>query len=193
MSAPRVAGLDLSLTGTGVAVAVGGGMWAETITPRKLRGHDRLEHILSNVREAVRGADLAVIEGPSLNSRTGHPHERGGLWWAVAHGLWLKGIPYAVVPPATLKQYATGKGTADKDVMWAAADWYLHAVVDQLADDNQVDAGFLAAAGRRWLGQPIDTTPPEQWAALQNRTVNRKGKPTTVGPQWPDLTNRIAA
>jgi Holliday junction resolvasome RuvABC endonuclease subunit len=188
----RVVGLDLSLTATGMACSVGGGMWTDTIRT-KTRGHDRLDYILSNVCEAVRGADLAVIEGLAFDA---HDTDRknAGLNWMVRHALWLKGVPYALIAPATLKQYATGKGSADKDVLLVAGNLHLPPFfVDHEPDDNEVDSAWLAAAGCRWLGQPIDTTPASQWGALQTRQERRKGRTVTVGPHWPDLTNRIAA
>lgn len=201
----RVVGLDLSLTAAGVACYVGGGMWTDTIrtTPREYI-HDRYDYIVGEVREAARGADFAVIEGLAFD---GHDHERklAALGWMVRQALWAKGIPYALVAPSTLKQYATGDGDADRGVpgkpaMRAAAEQYMpYLSSGQLAcmDDNAIDAAWLAAAGRRWSGEPIDGTPAQQWGALQVRQEKRKrnGKTVTVtvGPQWPDLTDRIAA
>ena len=43
--------------------------------------------------------------------------ERIGLAYMVRHWLWKNRIPFILVPPMTLKKFATGKGNADKDMV----------------------------------------------------------------------------
>jgi len=164
-----VVGLDLSLTSSG---------WArvntETTRTRtgrivpELTGHERLRSILHQLTEVLADADLVVVEGPSFGSgqairQNGH-HERAGLWWLVTHQLWGVGVPFAVIPPATLKRYATGKGNATKDAVLAAAiRRYPQVGFD---GNDQADALILAAMGADHLGQPIATMPGVQRAAL---------------------------
>lgn len=156
----KVVGLDLSLSSTGVA----GEGWTDTIKPGdKLRGVRRLTWIRQRILDHVRGAELVVVEGPSFGSIGKGQHERGGLWWMVAMTLHSHDIPYAVVPPATLKQYATGKGTAGKDTMILAAarryPWFD-------GGNDEADALFLAAMGADHLGTPWTSMPAANRAAL---------------------------
>jgi hypothetical protein len=117
---PVVLGLDLSLSSTGVAGNAGGG-WADVIKPpAKLRGHERMAYIRGAILDRyIPGVTLVAVEGPSYGNQgaqrqAGH-HERAGLWWLLTHYLWAADVPTIVVPPASLKKYATGKGNAGKD------------------------------------------------------------------------------
>jgi hypothetical protein len=94
---PLVIGLDLSLRSTGLA----GPDWTDAIrTGTTLTGPARIAYLRREIRDRVKAADLAVVEGPSHGSalQQGH-HEMAGLWWAVVCDLYTAGIPYAVVPP----------------------------------------------------------------------------------------------
>ena len=63
---------------------------------------------------------MVAIEGYSFGS-TGRAvfniGENGGL---LKHKLWVKHIPIRLVPPQTIKKFATGKGTATKEKMYEA-------------------------------------------------------------------------
>lgn len=157
---PRVIGLDLSLTSTGVA----GNGWTDRIKT-KCRGHMRLDVIVDNILDFVRHADLVVVEGPSYGSTGSSYHELAGLWWLVTHNLWVHGIPFAVAAPGQVKRYATGKGNADKDV-----------VIRQVArrfpwfegGNDEADALILAAMGADQLGHPIAAMPETHRKALKS-------------------------
>src|SRR5699024_12232855 len=69
---PRVIGLDLSLTSSGVASSLG---WTDTIRPKKIRGLERLRMILESVRAYTSGYDLVVLEGPSFGHSGFRQHE----------------------------------------------------------------------------------------------------------------------
>lgn len=164
-STPKVLGLDLSLSGTGVA----GDGWADTIKPpAKLRGVERMAHIRGILLDRyVAGVDLVVVEGPSYGNQgtgrqAGH-HERAGLWWIMRYALHLRDIPVAVVAPASLKLYAAGKGNAGKDDVLREAtrrfDWFA-------GDNNAADALWLAAVGADWLGSPMVAMPAVNRKAL---------------------------
>src|SRR5690625_7691504 len=117
---PRVIGLDLSLTSSGVASSLG---WTDTIRPIKIRGLDRLRMILSSVRAYTSGYDLVVIEGPSFGHSGFRQHEElVALRWMVRDVVDRQQVPVVVVPPATLKLYATGRGNAKKNDMAQAMD-----------------------------------------------------------------------
>jgi Holliday junction resolvasome RuvABC endonuclease subunit len=175
----KVLGLDLSLTCTGVA---GNGWTAPLRPPAKLRGTDRLLWIRGEITERwVSGVDLVAIEGPSYGNQgqgrqAGH-HERAGLWWIIRCALATRDIPVAVVPPATLKRYATGRGTADKASMVLAAarhfSWYE-------GTEDEADALMLAAMAADHLGEPIAAMPAANRAALDK-------------VEWPELLTTLRA
>lgn len=162
-----VVGLDLSLTGTGVATTSG---TTFTIRTSFKRADARLEDIYTTINGTLIGAEYAVLEDLPV-----HAKQAGttGMVQGVARlALIRKGIPYALLSPATLKKFATGKGNADKADMAAALLEHLgNPVVEvdakgkqflpqygvELSDDNQVDAAWLRLAGLTRFGLGYDT------------------------------------
>jgi Holliday junction resolvasome RuvABC endonuclease subunit len=169
--APRVLGLDLSLTGTGIArLGAEGVELLVTVRSGKRVGHERIEYILATIGDAQRGQhlDLIVIEGPSYGSQGGQQghHERAGLWWLVAHSLYAHRRAYAVVAPKARAKYATGNGNDGKGVVKAAVhERYGHLAT--IRDDNQADALVLAAMGVDHLGGYVADVPPVNRQALR--------------------------
>lgn len=163
----RIAGLDLSLTSTGVAEIHGIEVTLATITPGKRKGHDRLQYLFDEICSRIFDASLVVIEGPSYGSDYGKAHERAGLWWLVAHVLWGNQIPYVVITPTQVKKYATGYGGGPK----SGKDKVLAAVVRRYADvpvdgNDQADALVLAAMAADHYGDPLAPVPAAHRAAL---------------------------
>lgn len=151
----RVAGLDLSLTATGVALPDGSTF---TVRTNAKDGDRRLLQIVA----ALPVADLAVIEGMGR-----FPGNTGQII-AMVHGavrtaLMDAGVPYVIVSPATLKAYATGRGNADKAAMILAA--YKRSGTE-FTDDNQADAAWLRWAGLDHYGEPEFPVPQAQRAYL---------------------------
>lgn len=168
----KVAGLDVSLTGTGVAT-LGGTTLITSSGHRKdtlLQRRTRIKGIVDEVLLAVGTVDLAVIEGPSHHSIGGSVWDRGGLWWLIVDALYARDIPLAVMPPMSRAKYATGNGGSRKEAVMEAAQRRYGAVLD---NDNEADALVLRAAGLDWLGQPLAEVPAGHRAAL-------------AGCQWPD-------
>lgn len=168
----RVAGLDISLTGTGIAT-LGGTTLIPSTGRRKdsiVQRRTRLKGIADQVLTAVGIVDLAVIEGPSHHSVGGSVWDRGGLWWLIVDGLCARDIPVAVMPPMSRAKYATGNGGSRKAAVMEAAQRRYGAILD---NDNEADALVLRAAGLDWLGQPLAEVPDGHRAAL-------------AGVQWPD-------
>lgn len=178
-----VVGLDLSLTATGICTASG----ARTITSSGRAGaplrtrRARLADIATEVRRAVNDATdrmaLVVIEAPAYDSRTGHQHDRSGLWWMVVDQLLTDGHLVAEVTTGGLKKYATGKGTAKKMLVGSSATARYGVV---FGDDNQADAFVLRAMGCHRYGQPLATVPKLNAEALD-------------AVQWPDVDRLTAA
>lgn len=164
---PQIAGLDLSLTSTGLARIEGNLIQTGLLKP-KSTGHQRMEFLRSQIAMHCLKADLIVIEGPSYGSPAGSQrghHERAGLWWIVTQMLWEAQRPVAIVSPAELKRFATGKGNASKDEV-------LIAVVRRMPTpatfngNDMADALVLAAMGADHLGYPIAAMPQTHRAAL---------------------------
>ena len=168
MTAPRVVGLDLSITATGIALTNG---HTETVRGKADLGDLRLDHIAIETRLATDDVHLVVIEDLAVHG-PGNGMAAAQVMGAVKVTLLARGTRYALVPPATLKKYATGKGNATKADMAVAL--YKRAGLE-LADDNQVDAWFLRAAGLHHLGHPVIDVPAAQAAALDRIT-------------WPEVT-----
>jgi crossover junction endodeoxyribonuclease RuvC len=146
----KVIGIDPSLTSTGVASPLG---WTEAIKTKKLRGLPRLRHILNELRTYTLGSTLAVIEGPSYGHSGMRQHEElVALRWMIYDLLDRADIPYVLVPPSSLKLWATGKGNASKEDVAAAMD-RRHDDGEFLAKKrfDEADALALAEMGAGWL------------------------------------------
>ncbi|MFJ9357019.1 hypothetical protein [Streptomyces mirabilis] len=181
---PRVVGLDLSLTSTGVA----GTDWAYAYRPGRRRSHERLDWLLAAIALSVKhGADLVVVEGAAYaqGGQAGH-HELAGLWWLVTQYLWRNRIPYAVVTPHGRTIYATGRANPAqewprKDRARVAKGMVRSVAVERygvecegLGRYDQADATILAAMGLDWLGCPTVPVPDTHRRALE-------------AVRWPDL------
>lgn len=180
----RVVGIDPSLTSTGVATAA----WslagtAGVMVPDCIRVQssgragaslpersDRLAGLAARIAELASGADLVVIEGPSMGStaaKSASMHDRAGLWWLVVDALRQdpsRPVLVAEVPPTIRAKYATGNGGAGKDAVLAAAvkrypGW-------DITGNDIADAVILTAMGCRHLGHPIDSLPQIHLTAM---------------------------
>lgn len=136
----KVCGLDLSLTGTGVAWPDGS---LSTVKPGKQRGVECLAFIVAEVSRAIDGADLAVIEGYAFGARGRAVFQIGELGGVVRLACHQAGVPFQEVAPASLKLFAAGRGNASKDEMVAAA----RTRGGDPKDDNQADALWLREFG----------------------------------------------
>lgn len=154
-SGMRVVGLDLSLTGTGVALAsgdlrtVGSTGIDVTVRGRVERIADLADRIVEMIADDTQ---LVCIESPAFARQLqAGVHLRAGLWWQVAWAITCA-RPTAVIAeisPSALKKLATGRGNATKADMRVAL--LQRAGVDN-RDDNQVDAYWLRQAGLHLLG-----------------------------------------
>jgi crossover junction endodeoxyribonuclease RuvC len=169
---PRVIGVDLSMSATGLATAAGATLvktkpqcWSSDLA--------RLRHIAARVRDACveAAAELVVLEGLSYGSNYGKVSERAGLHWLVRHYVDNAGFPIAIVTPSARCKYICGKGNAPKDAVMIACVQRLPIVV---SDNNEADAVILYAMGMDHLGAPIATMPAAHRAALG-------------GAQWPSV------
>lgn len=167
----NVLGLDLSMTGTGVAFTSADATPITTLVKTKEKDGDaRLVQIRNTILELAPGADFALIEAPTPRSFTSVIS--GMVHGVVREALIELGIPYGTVLPATLKKYATGKGTGDKVPM--AVEAFKRAGVE-FADDNQCDAWWLWHMARDHRGEPVLDLPKVNRESLTKIKVEWKG------------------
>jgi Holliday junction resolvasome RuvABC endonuclease subunit len=159
--AVRVLAIDLSLTETGLACPECG---ADIVATGKLREAARLEAIEREVSSHFEMADVIVLEnygylqGPALRVIEAH-----GVIKLAAH---RANRPVAVVSPASLKLYATGKGNAKKAQMVLASARRFHYEGD---NENEADAWCLQAMGEAAYGDRAEL-PDYQLRAIQGVT-----------------------
>lgn len=156
----KVSGLDLSMTATALTHTVEGKGCTHLIKPKKARDL-RLPELKVRVLEQVRDSDLVLIEG-YLN-RSMSAGITGMVHGAIRTALIEEGISYAVLPPASLKKFATGRGGASKTEMALAA---LKRAGLEFRDDNECDSYWLWVAANLHLGNPVLDMPKAQREAL---------------------------
>jgi Holliday junction resolvasome RuvABC endonuclease subunit len=176
----RVVGLDLSLTGSGVAVISSAATEAQTragerypyvtvqeygskaATPDLTARGARLRSVAAPVIRACQGSDLVMIEDLYMGSGTGGQLDRAGLWWIIVNSLTAAGTCVVPVTNNHLKMFVLGRGGGkgtDKDYVLAAIVRRYPSVPVQ--SNNTADALALACIGARRLGHPIETDLPE--------------------------------
>ena len=170
---PLVIGIDPSLTATGIASEAG---WTHCAGMPGHRGdtyRQRLGRINAIASEAVNCVHhsvtgLVVMEGPAY-SRGADPSafDRAALWWLIYRGCHMRDIPVAVVTPAQVKVYATGKGNirGKGPVVDAVARRFPQ--YDTEGNDNICDAIVLLAMGLDHLGRPLADLPATHRRALE--------------------------
>ena len=106
---------------------------------------------------------LIVIEGFSYGSKGRGVFDIAYLGWRIREELERyrteDDIPWLEVSPSQVKQFATGKGNANKEIVLQQVykRWGV-----ELTDNNQADAYVLAQIGRAYLGEADDLTDFQQ-------------------------------
>lgn len=139
---------DLSVASTGVCFPDG---HTDTLKPPKLDRNERLTWFATTFDVILEDhrPTLVVIESPFVGS-----NRRIGLILSELHGVLRErvgrlGLVLQAVPPATLKQAATGKGNATKEQMVARAV----ELGGDVANDDEADAWLLWFGVRQgWWG-----------------------------------------
>lgn len=155
----RIVAFDLSLNATGVASAAG----VEVLAPPAScsSGVARLRWIRGAVLD--RAGDLNVIEGYSYASRGQAIISLGELGGVVRVALTDTGVKWVEVPPACRAKYATGKGNASKEQVFAEA---IRRLGYAGHSNDEADALWLRAMALDHYGAPVCEMPKVHRAAL---------------------------
>lgn len=158
---PAVLALDLSLTGSGIALPDG---TTDTIRTRSLTGAPRLAHVRWAIIAHLEGWQpaLVAIEGYAFG-RTNKAHHIGELGGVIRLMLHERGQAWTEVPPASVKKYATGKGNANKNDMLAAS---IRQLGYEGSSGDEADALWLRAMALDHLGHPVVEVPVSHREAL---------------------------
>lgn len=186
-----VVGIDPSLTSTGVVQLRHGKPVALNCFGRALhvragyaKRAERMTFTLSQTLRAVpRDAELVVMEGMAYGAGGNHlDPDVFGLWWHIFTHLHARPVPIAVIPPTTLKVWATGKAAekvdgkmrrTDKADMIDAAQ--LHYPDVTIRNGDVADALHAATCGTSRLGYNLPS--------VLNRRRNRYNVDAVA---WPD-------
>jgi Holliday junction resolvasome RuvABC endonuclease subunit len=141
---PKIMGLDLSLTSTGISID------GETfVVASKEKGPARLIEVSRTVVSLAlsRKVELVVIEGYSFASRNSQAHSIGELGGVVRVQLYANQIPYVEVPPTCRAKFATGRGNASKNDVISAISAKTGIVWSGAGSDDECDAWVLEEMG----------------------------------------------
>lgn len=180
-----VVGIDPSLTSTGIIVLRNGELGKALTTKnepklgtieRVRRIYEQINNVIENLSTCYVNAyigdkrmirweppSLIVIEGFSYGSKGRGVFDIAYLGWRIREELERyrteDDIPWLEVSPSQVKQFATGKGNANKEIVLQQVykRWGV-----ELTDNNQADAYVLAQIGRAYLGEADDLTDFQQ-------------------------------
>jgi Holliday junction resolvasome RuvABC endonuclease subunit len=170
----RLLGLDLSLTGTGLAVLdlrTRKILHADTLNTKSKRGADRLTTIRDSVIGVARKYDVTdtIAEYFGMSAKRG----AGGIQTVWLHGIVVLALVEAGYPsplyvaPASLKKLSTGDGFADKDAMREALRKLLRVDYE---NDNTVDACLITywlSVWHAWRRNEYDASAYEEGVFLK--------------------------
>lgn len=160
-----VIGIDPSLTSTGIVV-LRNGVLEQAVTTKnepKLGTLERVRLVNQSIKSVVnnltddansewKAPKIIVIEGFSYGSKGRGVFDIAYLGWRIREELEAyrveDDVPWLEVSPSQLKQFATGKGNANKEIVLQQVykRWGV-----ELSDNNQADAYVLAQIGRAYL------------------------------------------
>lgn len=168
-----VIGIDPSLTGTGLALPGpvpvttirSHGHDTDTLRMKAVRFNALADAILDSVQIAAGGERLLVVIERPIPTAGGKSQERAGLYWRLVTALFrMTNVEVVDASPSQRMKYATGKGSADKDVVLAAV---IRRYPDfPVSNNNEADALVLRAMGEHALGRPIVPVPKAHADAL---------------------------
>ena len=146
-------GFDPSLVSSGFAYSdIEGRVHTGRILPKKLKGTERLVFIRQKLEILLdtTKAEMLIYEGYSMGSKGRSVYDIGELGGILKTKAFERGVEVLLVPPASLKQFATGKGNADKDKVIAsvASNWGFN-----IPHNDEADAFALLKFGEAYRNQ----------------------------------------
>lgn len=131
---------------------------------------------------------LVMIEQPYGQSISGNTVLlNGGLFAVITHQLWQAEVPFVVIQPTQLKQYATGMGDANKkrEVVPAVRETYA-GILPPLRTEDECDAAAMLAMALDYYGRPLCTVPDKNRAVLTavHASGKHKGERKIDWPDW---------
>jgi Holliday junction resolvasome RuvABC endonuclease subunit len=157
-----VAGIDPSLTGTGIAI-IANGVPAKPIcikTDGRADANDvqrvrRVFAILAEIKRQINphNPDLVLIESPAISQKLPSTVDRNFLWGCIVHEFAVaQKRRYARITPTGRAQFAAGNGHASKEaVIDAVNGWWPHlnlrTTPPSRMQDNEADAIVVATMG----------------------------------------------
>lgn len=179
----RIVGLDPSTASFGIALPDGS---CRTIKPRagaaeNVRRLNEITYRLDAYLQVAK-ADVAMMEEAIPPRFSTAALRLGEVRGTVFNRLFERGILIVQIKPSVLKQYATGKGNADKDAMMAAAE-QAGAIV---ANSDESDAWWLWALGRH--GYHLTAGEPG-YKTIELREVRNRIRARVA---WPRFDARVS-
>ena len=181
---PKLMGLDLSLTSTGVSVN------GETFTIKpKTKGVERLAEISDQIVDwANRIRPIAVIiEGYSYGSKFSRAHALGELGGSVKLVLHKSGFKTVEVPPKCRAKFATGNGNSGKIDVLASLRVMDPEKFGKDFGDDECDAWVLEQMAYAEIGES-----KYQWSSVQMSALDKVDWTPLYdslrgSKQWPEL------
>jgi Holliday junction resolvasome RuvABC endonuclease subunit len=165
-----VIGIDPSLTATGICTngrRLTAGGTAQYGDGRLADIHSAIGKNLLRKELRDQWPTLAVVEDLPYHAKSAGA--TGMAQGVIRLALIQAKVPYVLIPPATLKKYATGRGNATKADMRVAM---LRRSDEDERDDNLVDAWWLHQIGLAAVHDPrAIAVPRAQREALFNRAI----------------------
>lgn len=172
---PKIAGVDLSLTSTGLVIIDGEEVVFDQVIRSKNTGDDpiselnRLNGIIDGIHTSLhkyKPISMVLIEGLAFMARnTSALVQLSGLNYLLRSYLMANketlGLEngMVIVAPTSLKKFVTGKGNANKEIMIME----IYKKYGQTFYDNNIcDAYGLAICGRALVDKEFKLTVPQQ-------------------------------
>ena len=156
LSQSTVVGIDPSLTSLGIAARRKGDTFANCVGCKEYRGLRRIAFIRDAVARwlDIYKPSLVAFEGYALGFRgkSNTIFDLGELGGTLKLLILERGIDILLVPPTSLKLFATGKGNADKDQVAFAIK---EALDVSYATSDQYDATGLLLMGEAFLDKRL--------------------------------------
>lgn len=149
--------IDPSLNSTGVAFRLAdGNVQALCISPSSRRGLDRIRYVRDVVDTLLNtySPELVVYEdyAYAFRGKSNALFSLGELGGVLKLLLWESGVDILLVPPTSLKLFATGSGAAKKPEVGLALRAHLGV---SFKSDDQNDAAWLLLLGESWRNPRI--------------------------------------